>query len=70
LLGRNSGDDLSFPATGEIQNGINPDAVVDTSNANRHCDVPRQRLQTDRKLAYAKSKAESLYLANIAKSHL
>jgi len=43
-------------------------AGLDTSNVSRRCDAARLRLQTDRKLAYAKCKAESLYLANIAKS--
>jgi len=43
-------------------------AGVDTSNVSRRCDAARQKLQTDRKLAYAKSQTEKLYLANIAES--
>ncbi|HYJ90077.1 MAG TPA: hypothetical protein VEV84_02100 [Pyrinomonadaceae bacterium] len=41
-------------------------AGLDTSNISRRCDAARQRLQTDRKLAYAKNQTESLYLAKIA----
>ena len=41
---------------------------LDTSNVSRLCDVARQKLQTDRKLAYAKTRAEKLYFSNIAES--
>jgi len=41
---------------------------LDTSNLSRRCDVARQKLQTDRKLAYAKTRAEKLYFSNIAES--
>ena len=41
---------------------------LDTSNVSRRYDAARQKLQTNRKLAYAKSLAESLYIENIAKS--
>jgi len=43
-------------------------AGLDTSNVSRRCDAARQKLQTNRKLAYAKTQAEKLYLANIAES--
>jgi hypothetical protein len=43
-------------------------AGLDTSNISRRCDAARQKLQTNRKLAYAKGQAEKLYLANIAES--
>ena len=41
-------------------------AGLDTSNVSRRS--ARQKLQTDRKLAYARSQAEKIYLANIAES--
>jgi len=43
-------------------------AGLDTSNISRRCDAARQKLVTDRKLAFAKSRTESLYLAKIAES--
>lgn len=43
-------------------------AGLDTSNISRRCDAARQKLQTNKKLAYAKSQVETLYHANIAKS--
>jgi len=41
---------------------------VDTSNVSRRYDAARLKLQTDRKLAFAKSRTEGLYLAKIAES--
>lgn len=43
-------------------------AGLDTSNISRRHNAARQKLQTDRKLAYAKAQAEKLYHANIAES--
>jgi hypothetical protein len=43
-------------------------AGLDTSNVSRRSDAARQKLRTDRKLAYAKTQVEKLYLANIAES--
>jgi len=43
-------------------------AGLDTSSVCCRCDTARQKLQTDRKLAYAKTKAERLNLTNIAES--
>jgi hypothetical protein len=43
-------------------------AGLDTSNVSRRCDAARAKLQTDRKLAYAKARLEKLYIANIAES--
>jgi hypothetical protein len=34
----------------------------------RRCDAARLKLQTDRKLAYAKAQVEKLYHSNIAES--
>jgi len=41
---------------------------VDTSNVSRRYDTARLKLKTDRKLAYAKGRTESLYLAKIVES--
>ena len=43
-------------------------AGLDTSNISRRHDAAREKLQTDRKLAYARDQVEKLYLANIAES--
>ena len=43
-------------------------AGLDTSNISRRCDAARRKLQTDRKLAYAKAQVEKHYLSNIAES--
>jgi hypothetical protein len=43
-------------------------AGLDTSNISRRCDAARLKLQTDRKLAYAKAQVEKLYHSNIAES--
>ena len=44
------------------------DRRLHTSNVSRRCSAARRKLSTDRKLAYAETRAESLYLANIAES--
>lgn len=41
---------------------------LDTSNVSRRCDAARAKLETDRKLSYAKAQAEVQYFANIAES--
>jgi len=41
---------------------------LDTSNVSRRCDAARQKLHTDRKLAFAKAQVEKIYLSNIAES--
>ena len=41
---------------------------LDTSNVSRRCDAARLKLETDRKLAYAKTQVEKLYHSNIAES--
>jgi hypothetical protein len=41
---------------------------LNISNISRRCDAARQKVQTDRKLAYARAQVEKLYLANIAES--
>ena len=41
---------------------------LDTSNVSRRHDAARLKLQTDRKLAYAKAQVEKLYHKNIAES--
>lgn len=43
-------------------------AGLDTSNVSRRCNAARAKLQTDRKLAYAKARVEKLYITNIAES--
>jgi cyclase len=43
-------------------------SVLDTSNVSRRYDAARLKLQTDRKLAYAKAQVEKLYHQNIAES--
>ena len=43
-------------------------AGLDTSNVSRRYDAARQKLRTDRKLAYAKTQAEKLYFTGIAES--
>jgi hypothetical protein len=43
-------------------------AGLDTSNISRRHDAAREKLQTDRKLAYARDQVEKLCLANIAES--
>ena len=44
-------------------------AGLDTSNISRRYDGARQKLKTDRKLAYAKDLVEKKYQAKIAESH-
>jgi len=39
---------------------------ADTSNISRRYDAARPKLKRDRKLAFAKSRTESLYLISIA----
>lgn len=41
-------------------------AGLNTSNISRRCDAARLKLQTDRKLAYAKAQVEKIYNSNIA----
>ena len=43
-------------------------AGLDTSNISRRYDAARQKLKTDRKLAYAKDLVEKKYQAKIAES--
>lgn len=43
-------------------------AGLDTSNICRRQDAAREKLQTDRKLIYARDQIEKLYRANIAES--
>lgn len=43
-------------------------AGLDTSDVSRRYDAARRKLQTDRKLAYARGQMEKLYHAKIAES--
>ena len=41
---------------------------LDTSNVSRRCDAARLKLETNRKLNYAKAQVEKIYLAKLAES--
>lgn len=47
---------------GATVNQLSLIAGLDTSNISRRCDAARQRLDIDRKLRYAKSQVEKIYL--------
>lgn len=53
---------------GATVNQLSLIAGLDTSNISRRCDTARLKLETDRKLSYAKSQVEKTYFANIAES--
>ena len=53
---------------GATVNQLSLIAGLDTSNISRRCDAARLKLETDRKLSYAKGQVEKLYLASIAES--
>jgi hypothetical protein len=50
----------------EISHTHEDQRKIDTSDVSRRCDAARRKLPTDRKLAYASTRAERPYLANIA----